>query len=203
MAILWVSASNLASWQASSRGFDQAATPWDSLTTSRIEAQQARTAETLALVRRQPLGEDGTDPFNEATLRITRALDDVEKGDSAVGDSPDSAALVHEARTALQEWRTAHGELTRALNAGDFAASERLTTDTTRESDSAPTTATAFNDLDRALAELIAESRTTMRSYIADGLAATTLVAASVLLLSLGAVIAVVVGIRPRFQEYL
>lgn len=203
VAILWVSASNLASWQAGSRGFDQAATPWDSLTASRIEAQQARTAETLALVRRQPLDEDGTDPFNEATERITRALDDVEDGESAVGASPDSAAMVHEARTALQEWRAAHGELTRALTAGDFTASERLTTDTTRGSDSAPTTATAFNDLDRALAELIAESRTTMRSYIADGLAATTLVAASVLLLSLGAVIAVVVGIRPRFQEYL
>ncbi|WP_236630159.1 hypothetical protein [Corynebacterium atypicum] len=204
IAILWVSVSNWATWQAGYRGFDQAARPWDLLTTARIEAQQSRTAETMALVRRQPLGA-GTDPF-EATTRQVRAALDASAAASPAPSTPGagaSADLIAEANEALDQWIRAHEKLTLALDSGDFAESERLTTDTTMRHGDTPTTATAFARLDRALTGLISESRAVMRSFIADGLAATTLIAAAVLLLSLGAVIAIVVGIRPRFQEYL
>lgn len=42
-----------------------------------------------------------------------------------------------------------------------------------------------------------------MRSYIESGLAATSLVAISVLILSIASVMALWIGIRPRLQEYL
>ncbi|MDN6461229.1 MAG: hypothetical protein L0J94_06290, partial [Corynebacterium flavescens] len=65
------------------------------------------------------------------------------------------------------------------------------------------TTARAFADTDTALAQLIAEARVSMRSYLEQGLNAVTTGATAVLLLTIAAIIAVWLGIRPRLQEYL
>ena len=55
LAIVWVVFSNLATWSAGSQGFAEASRPWDMLTSSRIEAQRAYSAETLSLVQRYSL----------------------------------------------------------------------------------------------------------------------------------------------------
>ncbi|KQB86150.1 hypothetical protein [Corynebacterium lowii] len=200
LAILWVSGSNFATWQAGNRSFEQAALPWDSLTTSRISAQQARTTETLALVRRQSI-EDTNSSFEETARALSSALDDVENAQHRKKEHSQEA--LDSARTALSQWEEAHAHLVSDLRSGEFSEALRLTTNTSEHSDQSPTTAGAFNDLDEALGELIGQSRTTMRSFIRDGLGATTLVSVSVLLLSLGSIVAVVLGIRPRLQEYL
>ncbi|WIM71825.1 hypothetical protein QP028_09395 [Corynebacterium suedekumii] len=79
-AILWVGASNFTAWQAGTRGFEEASMPWDSLTASRIQAQQARTSETLALVRRQSV-DDSTAFFESTTRGVTIALNDFENSE--------------------------------------------------------------------------------------------------------------------------
>ncbi|MBC3185744.1 hypothetical protein H7347_04000 [Corynebacterium sp. zg-331] len=200
VAILWVSGSNFATWQAGNRSFEQAALPWDSLTASRILAQQARTTETLALVRRQSL-EDTDSAFLDTTQALSSALDDVERAQAHTeGRHRESLEAAH---TALDQWEEAHEDLVRALRSGAFSEALRLTTDASGHSEHAPTTAGAFAALDDALGDLISQSRSTMRSFIRDGLAATALVSMAVLLLSLSSIVAVVLGIRPRLQEYL
>ncbi|KQB83224.1 hypothetical protein [Corynebacterium oculi] len=200
LAILWVSGSNFATWQAGNRSFEQAALPWDSLTASRILAQQARTSETLALVRRQSI-EDTNSSFQETTQALSSALDDVEQAQSrSRGRSQES---LDSARTALHQWEEAHAELVRTLRSGEFSEALRLTTDTASHGADSPTAAGAFAALDDSLGDLISQSRSTMRSFIRDGLAATALLSMSVLLLSLSSIVAVVLGIRPRLQEYL
>lgn len=203
IAIVWVSASNFGTWQAGTRGFEEASMPWDSLTASRIQAQQARTSETLALVRRQSV-EDTTVSFEATAEAVTVALDDFEQ---AEGHNPNASGAnrvqIEEARTALADWEAAHERFTNAMNSGNFPEAVRLATTTTLVPGSPATSAAAYDRLDGALSRLIADARSSMRAFINDGLAATQLVSSAVLLLSVLSIIAVWIGVRPRLQEYL
>ncbi|SQG63319.1 hypothetical membrane protein [Corynebacterium renale] len=190
VALGWVGASNFFAWQAVSRGYELAASPWEALTDARIAAQQARTTETLALVRRDTLAEAEAS-FRNTTRQVTHALDDYEAATTKVHDD------VVAAREATVAWEDAHTELVGALARGDFQEATRLTTQ------HGDTAASAFRDLDGALAQLIDDSRTTRRAFVGEGVAATTFLSISVLLLSVAAIVAVIVGIRPRLQEYL
>lgn len=203
-AILWVGASNFTAWQAGTRGFEEASMPWDSLTASRIQAQQARTSETLALVRRQSV-DDSTAFFESTTRGVTIALNDFEnsEGHRPLGDGGHNQVLIDEARTALEEWESAHQRFTTAMLSGDYTEAVRLATTTTAAPGQPPTSAGSYARLDGALSRLIADARSSMRAYINDGLAATQLVAAGVMVLSILAIIAVWIGMRPRLQEYL
>lgn len=206
IAILWVSASNFSAWQAGTRGFEEASMPWDSLTASRIEAQQARTAETLALVRRQSVS-DSADLFDSTTRRVAIALNDYEKAGERLSNGSNTAAqnqaLIVDAREALEDWTLAHDHFSEALVNGNYLEAVRLATITTAAPGAPPTAAGSYDRLDVSLSRLIADARSTMRSYIRDGLAATELVSAAVLILSILAVAAVWIGMRPRLQEYL
>lgn len=200
-AILWVSASNFATWQAGNRGFAEAAMPWDSLTASRITAQQARTAETLVLVRRQSI--DETEVSFAGTIdSIDAALRDVEQSDSH-RDQVRNERLVGAARESLMHWENAHSNLSQALDSGNYERAVILSTGTPEQNGGTPTAASSYAALDATLATLISDARASMRAFIEDGLAATRLVSTVVMLLSLAAIIAVLLGIRPRFREYL
>ena len=202
VAIVWVSGSNIATWYAGNQGFERATQPWDSLTDSRILAQESRTEEVLSIVRRQQA--DGlTSGFESSTAAIESALDDAEGALSEAEDSDAARGRVAAAREALADWEDGHAALRDALRGGEFDEAVTLASEPAYDQDSTPTAAAAYRRLDDALADLIAESRSAMRVAIADGLAATRLVSFSVLALSLAAVIAVVAGIRPRLQEYL
>ncbi|QGU05605.1 hypothetical protein CETAM_11865 [Corynebacterium comes] len=203
IAIAWVSASNFGTWQAGTRGFEEASMPWDSLTASRIQAQQARTSETLALVRRQSVA-DSNVSFEATTEAVTVALDDFEQ---AEGHNPNASGTnrtqIAEARASLADWEAAHRRFTDAMNNGNYPEAVRLATTTTLVPGSPATSAAAYDRLDGALSRLIADARSSMRAFISDGLAATQLVSTAVLLLSVLAIIAVWIGMRPRLQEYL
>lgn len=203
IAIFWVSVSNYGTWQAGTRGFEEASMPWDSLTASRIQAQQARTTETLSLVRRESV--DGNlDSFTDTINGVRAALDDYE---AAEGHNPlvtgGNSQLVEEGRQALADWENAHERFAAALSTGDYQEAVRLSTTTTVAPGSPPTSAGAYDTLDAALSRLIADARSSMRAFINDGLAATQLVSTAVMVLSLAAVVAVWLGVRPRLQEYL
>ena len=233
VALLWVSGTNVYTWHLGNRGFTEASTPWDSLTQARIDAQRTRTEEILALVQRRtnynPSLEFSStnkhisaaldDYSNSSALRTAAETSaDEEVVDGVSSDDAADSSTIDEARTALQEWDEDKAHLLRALDSGNYEQALALATDSTMGAqgsgaDSTGTagsgtnqtmsSAAAFEQLDAALATLIANARDSMRSYLSESLAALNLVAAAVSLLSLLSVLAIWLGIRPRMVEYL
>ncbi|WKS60617.1 hypothetical protein NLL43_01510 [Corynebacterium accolens] len=201
LAIFWVALSNLATWSTGHQGFETASRPWDSLTASRIEAQQARTSETLALVLRSS-EEDTLERFSGSVDSIEKALGDYE---SALHDDDvevNDPELIHSARAATEKWQDSHEKLMEALSEGDYDEAVYQATITDPENGET-TAAQSFNELDSELSELIGQARIAMRTYLERGLTAMTAVSSAVFLLTLCAIFAVWLGIRPRLQEYL
>ncbi|WKS61745.1 hypothetical protein NLL39_07335 [Corynebacterium accolens] len=201
LAIFWVALSNLATWSTGHQGFETASRPWDSLTASRIEAQQARTSETLALVLRSS-EEDTLERFSGSVESIEKALGAYE---SALHDDDvevNDPELIHSARAATEKWQDSHEKLMAALSEGDYDEAVYQATITDPE-DGETTAAQSFNELDSELSELIGQARIAMRTYLERGLTAMTAVSSAVFLLTLCAIFAVWLGIRPRLQEYL
>ncbi|MEX3517446.1 hypothetical protein VVR26_08385 [Corynebacterium camporealensis] len=201
LAITWVSISNIATWSTGHQGFETASRPWDSLTASRIEAQQTRTAETLALVLRAS-EQDMSAQFDNTMDSINDALGDYEVAINDEDVPLSRPELIDDARDATDDWQAAHTKFMDALNGGSYdEAIEQATAMYT--GDATPTAARAFERVDASLEELINQARISMRSYLEQGLSAVTAVATAVFLLTLGAILAVWLGIRPRLQEYL
>lgn len=182
VATLWGGTANAITWRTGSLGYERAAAPLNALTDARVMAQQARTQEMLALVWRQSL-EDSTNTFEAAAHSVEKTL----AGFS--GPTADAA------RVALGRWVDAHNHIIAALDAGDYERAQRLALQTNEES--------SYPKLDSTLATLIDATRGTMRSYINQGIAASTFVSTMVLILSLLSVFCLWLGIRPRLQEYL
>lgn len=182
IATIWGGTANAITWRTGSLGYERAAAPLNSLTDARIAAQQARTQEMLALVWRQSL-ENSTNTFESTTRTIEKSL---------AGFSTPAADT---ARLALKHWKEAHNNIIAALDAGDYDQAQKLALQTNEES--------SYPKLDSALATLIDDTRTTMRSYINQGIYASTFVSTMVLILSILSVVCLWMGIRPRLQEYL
>ncbi|WP_435384286.1 MCP four helix bundle domain-containing protein [Corynebacterium faecale] len=194
VATIWVAAADWTTWQAGTKGFEEASGPLKSMTTARIYAQQTRTTETLALVRRQSI-QGSTTGFNATISQIKRALAEYEQ--TSQGQTPEHQELILQARNAMEDWSQQHDEFMVFLLNGDYNAAVNTALNINENGQ------TSFDELDTALAELINDSRVSMRAYIESGLAATALVAIAVLILSIAAVVALWIGIRPRLQEYL
>lgn len=193
-ATMWVSTANWVTWQTGTKGFEEASGPLNSMTTARIYAQQTRTTETLSLVRRQSIQGSGTG-FTATINQIKRALDEYET--TAQSQTPEHQQLITAIRNAIAAWTADHDEFTVLLASGDYNGAVNAVLNNDEEGQ------TSFDELDTALAELIADSRSSMRSYIQSGLQATELVSVMVMILSVVSVLALWVGIRPRLQEYL
>lgn len=195
LAILWVSGSNFATWQAGTQGFEQASRPWDQLTTARIQAQQARTSETLALVRRESM-DSTTESFTRMDEAVTEAVSSYAQAPGA-----DQQAIA-EARRGLSDWRVAHQQLSAALVAGEYDYALHLSAEQIPLPGQPATAAGSYNRLDNALTTLSADARASMRAFISSGLAATSLVSTAVLILALISIASIWIGIRARLQEY-
>ncbi|KHO28550.1 hypothetical protein [Corynebacterium minutissimum] len=196
IALVWASAANFATWASGHQGFETVSRPWDSLTASRIEAQQMRTSETLALVLRSSQ-EDMSVHFNSTVYSVNHALRDYEQ---ALGEDS-NPALIPQAQRAVEDWAVTHEAFMDSLSTGNYDTAVYQAT--AIDPDGEPTAASAFNAVDNSLALLIDEARESMREYLMQGLNAMTLVSTGVSLATFGAIIAVWLGIRPRLQEYL
>lgn len=187
VAIGWVSASNFQSWQNGVVGFERAAEPWRQLSTSRIEAQGARTDETLALLSRESVARSSI-TFEQTSDHISGALDAIEQLDAP-------AETVNSARESLAEWSDAHEQFVDALDGGQFEhASELLTSDSGASA--------SYTQLDQDLQDLINFSRRNTRIYIDASLDATRQVSTAVAVLTMLAVVCIWIGIRRRLGEY-
>ncbi|WP_066523976.1 hypothetical protein [Corynebacterium bouchesdurhonense] len=187
VAIGWVGVASFESWRSGVVGFERAAEPWRQLSSARIEAQETRTDETLALLSRQSISRS-SESFAETSAHVTDALAAIE---GLGGPGEDITA----ARAALRSWSESHEAFALSLADGQFERASELLT-------ASPGAASAFADLDGALDRLITFSRQNTRAYIDASLDATRRVAAAVALLTLAAVACIWIGIRHRLGEY-
>lgn len=144
VAVLWVSVSNLQLWQSGFVGFARAAEPWEQLTSARIDAQEARTDETFALLRRQSVAQSSRS-FDTTHQKIEDALDAAAvaladrtargvatglegtaggaggAGAAGAGAGPvDTETLITSARVSLDEWSENHAALLAAIDNGQY-----------------------------------------------------------------------------------
>lgn len=183
LLLIWTVVAGSISATAMIRGRDDAARAADRLTESRILAQQARSAETLKLVRRDATGDyDLTYDANRA--RLTELLAD---------DAPGAA----EARAALDRWHAAHQRMNEALDRGDFVAAAAVATGPGAEDSAAQVDA-----LDQALASGIADTRDNLRDDISQSARVLDFLAPGALILGILGAACVALGVWPRLREY-
>ncbi|AZG47501.1 hypothetical protein [Gordonia insulae] len=190
---VWLLASGLMSVAATNNARMDGADPLRELTSARILTQQARSAETLSLVRRGDQG-DLDRKFSETTGEIARTLDRV-KSEDGTGTVTDSQ--LYNANYVLNQWRERDAQVRAQMSAGDFAQARVKTI-----GDGPNSTAQAYGDLDRALVDTITTTRTSFRDDINTAQRVLGYTGTGILLLTLFAAAAVVVGLIPRIREY-
>ncbi|MEU6563552.1 hypothetical protein [Nocardia nova] len=189
LLLAWTVAAGSLSAVSTTSGRDDGAVPGAELTESRILAQQARSAETLKLVRRDASG-DYDHTFDTATARLDTLLSDYP------GGAPGSDE-VRRAHDSLARWRTAHQRMNDALGRGDFPTASEVAIGSDPSQASA-----AVDTLDKALAAGISDTRDNLRGNISDAARALDFLAPGALALAALAAALVVAGLWPRLREY-
>ncbi|MGZ5393902.1 MAG: protein kinase G-activating protein GlnX [Mycobacterium sp.] len=189
--LVWVGTALIISTADSRSAKDTAAESLKTVTNLAITAQQARADETLSLIRR---GDEDVrkQSYYQRIDVMQQQLSDYLARDDAI----DKADLA-DAEALLKRWRAADDRINAYIAVGNYQAATQVALGT-GEDDSTP----AFNKLDDALGKGIEESRSQLRSDIANAhrvLAGATVGAA---VLSVVAALAVALGLWPRLSEY-
>lgn len=185
----WTVAAGVISAVDTTHSRDRGSTPTTALTESRILAQQARTAETLKLVRRDTSAAyDNT--YDAAIGKLGNLLSGYRS------DAP-GARDVQTAATALGKWRAAHQRMNDALSKGDFIGAAAVATGPGADEATAQVTA-----LDHALGDGIAATRDQLRDNASHGARTLDLLAPGALVLATAAAVFVAAGLWPRLREY-
>jgi hypothetical protein len=189
--IIWVGSALAISTAGSRSAKDTAAESLKTVTNLAITAQQARADETLSLIRR---GDEDirkrsyyqrVETMHEQLTEYLARNDAIDKTDLANADQ------------LLIKWRQADERINAYISVGNYQAATQVALGT-GEDDSTP----AFDKLDAALSSGIRESRNQLRNDILSArrvLSGTTVGGA---VLSVGAAIAVALGLWPRLSEY-
>lgn len=185
----WTVIAGVVSAVSTTHARDNGSIPTASLTESRILAQQARTAETLKLVRRDT-GGDYDQTYDDATARLRTLLAEYPSGAPAAKEITNAVA-------ALDRWRTAHDRMNEALGRGDFLGASAVATGSGANEASAQ-----VESLDRALANGIGATRNTLREDTSRASHALDLLAPGALVLATAAAVLVAAGLWPRLREY-
>ncbi len=163
--------------------------PASRLTESRILAQQARSAETLKLARRDATG-DYDRTFDANIARLADLL----------GGYPSSAPAAEDVRNAvpaLSRWRVAHQRMNDTLARGDFNGAATVAT-----GPGAADAAAQVEALDSALEKGIDKTRNTLRDKIFRAAWVLDFMGPGALLLGIVAAGCVGIGLWPRLREY-
>lgn len=189
--IIWVGSALAISTAGSRSAKNTAAESLRTVTSLAITAQQARADETLALIRR------GDEDVRKRSYyqRVDQMRDEL-RDYLGRNDTVDKSGLAH-ADQLLQKWRQADERIDDFIKVGNYRAATQVALGT-GEDDSTP----AFDKLNDALSQGIQESRTQLRNDISSArrvLSGTTVGGA---MLSIGAALAVALGLWPRLSEY-
>jgi hypothetical protein len=192
IGLLWLLVGGLLSVNSTANAEDRGAVPLRELTQARILTQQARSDETLSLVRRgdQRSLESG---YATAAAQIETLLDNY-RDDTRKDVAEDSVA---DAIRSLALWRDAHSAILERTNAGDFNGATAIAV-----GDNPDGSAAAYSSLDAALVEGITNTRMTFRDDINTARVVIGYAGLGILLLGIAAGVAAMVGMFPRIREY-
>jgi hypothetical protein len=189
--VVWVGTALAISTSGSRTAKDTAAESLKTITNMSINAQQARADETLSLIRRGD-EEVRKQSFYERIDAMHKQLDEY----LARRDAVDKNDLQN-ADQLLMQWRRADDRINEYISVGNYRAATQVALGN-GDNDSTP----AFDKLDRALGKAMEQSRNELRDDILNarrGLAGATV---GGVVLSLGAAVAVALGLWPRLSEY-
>lgn len=189
--IIWVGSALAISTAGSRAAKNTAADSLKTVTGLAITAQQARADETLSLIRR---GDEDVrkQSYYQRVDSMRSQLSGYLSGGHAI--AKDQLAGADEL---LVQWRAADQQINDFIKVGNYQAATGVALGT-GEHDATP----AFDKLNQALSEGIEQSRTQLRNDIRSArrvLSGTTVGGA---LLSVGAALAVALGLWPRLNEY-
>ncbi|GAC67539.1 hypothetical protein [Gordonia soli] len=191
---VWLLIAGLMSVAATNSAKQDGADPLRELTTARILTQQARSAETLSLVRR---GDQATleGTFDGSTKSIDNILTTLASDRDASDALSDRQLEV--AKAAVARWRSTDARVREWLSAGDYITARTLTVGDGRSS-----SARAYSDVDAALIDAITTTRSTFRDDINTAQRVLGFSGSGILALTVFAGVAVVIGLIPRIREY-
>lgn len=195
LGTVWLLISGLLSVAAANTAKTAGADPLHTLTTMRILTQQARSAETLSLVRRSDPG--------ELDVGFSKDLEEIHDHADQLANDPDHAddhgltQPLTDVQSALERWRSAHEEVGRRLASGDYTAARALTIGNGKIS-----TATGYNEVNDALVKAIGQARTTFRDNISTAQRLLGFTGTGIGVLCGVAAVAVAIGLFPRIREY-
>ena len=189
--MVWVGTALAISTTASRSAKDTAADSLKIVTNVEITAQQARADETLSLIRR---GDEEIrkqsfyqriDMMHDQIDRYMARPDAVDKGDLQGADQ------------LLVRWRQANDRINSYISVGNYRAATEVALGS-GENDSTP----AFDKLDDSLVKVMDQSRTHLRNDVLNARSGLSGAQLGGVVLSLGAAVAVALGLWPRLKEY-
>jgi hypothetical protein len=189
--VVWVGTALTLSTTASRSAKDTAADSLKIVTNVQITAQQARADETLSLIRR------GDEEIRKQSFyqRIDSMHEQIDHYMSRP-DAVDKADL-QGADQLLVRWRQANDRINSYISVGNYRAATEVALGS-NEDDSTP----AFDKLDESLVKVMDQSRTHLRNDVLNARGGLSGAQVGGVVLSLGAAIAVALGLWPRLKEY-
>ena len=189
--VVWVGTALTISTTSSRNAKDTAAESLKIITNLAITAQQARADETLSLIRRGD-EEVRKQSFYQRIDDMQKQLDYYLSRDDAVdrGDLQGADQL-------LARWRQADERINAYISVGNYQAATQVALGN-GDDDSTP----AFDKLDRALVKTMDQSRGQLRDDVLNARRGLSGATAGGVVLSLGAAVAVALGLWPRLNEY-
>jgi hypothetical protein len=189
--VVWVGTALTISTTASRSAKDTAAESLKTVTNVAITAQQARADETLSLIRRGD-EEIRKQSFYQRIDAMHQQLDQYMARPDAV-DKPD----LQGADQLLVRWRQANDRINSYISVGNYRAATQIALGSA-EDDSTP----AFDKLEDQLGKAMTQSRSHLRNDVINARSGLSGAQVGGVVLSLGAAIAVALGLWPRLKEY-
>ncbi len=189
--VVWVGTALTISTTASRSAKNTAADSLRIVTNVAITAQQARADETLSLIRRGD-EEKRKQSFYQRIDSMHSQLDQYMARSDAV-DKPD----LEGADQLLLRWRQANDRINSYISVGNYRAATQVALGS-GEDDSTP----AFDKLEGQLVKAMDQSRTHLRNDVLNARSGLSGAQVGGVVLSLGAAIAVALGLWPRLKEY-
>jgi len=189
--MVWVGTALTISTTASRSAKDTAADSLKIVTNVEITAQQARADETLSLIRR------GDEEIRKQSFyqRIDMMHEQIDRY-MARADAVDKAEL-QGADQLLVRWRQANDRINSYISVGNYRAATEVALGS-GEDDSTP----AFDKLDESLVKVMDQSRNHLRNDVLNARSGLSGAQIGGVVLSLGAALAVALGLWPRLKEY-
>ncbi len=192
LPLSWLVVAGVVSASATSRALAEGAYPMADLTAARILTQQARSDETLGLVRRDFAG-----AFDNQFRRHVAELD--AELDALTSDDTPAAVRdrVVAAQAARADWAAAHERLVTLLVQGDWTGAT-----TVAVGDDPADAAAHYTAADTNLSTAITETRARLRNGVERAVTILTGLMEGTLVLTGVAIVSVTAGLWPRLREY-